>query len=848
MSQKCKNIVQTILNNNKYDEDKHPKMTHRAWGEFNGNFYLDESTKSDFMKAYIDAINSGVNDLTILEVQNEYSTILVDIDLECDKESYKGGRLYDNDLVLNIIEKYVSSIKYHLEDIGNFEISFLEKENPTEKEYFYKDGFHLFIHNICVDVDTRHSIRNKVVIECEEEQLFSEYMNNADKIIDKAVVNSNGWLLYGSVKPGGPIYSLTKKYKDDLTILYNHKKQKLYNDDKTIHYLYSTSQLINDYSVQSSYYNKSNENKKKVVIEKINKNKEDKPINNINIIDEELNYIMDNLNEERFNNYDDWLKMGEIFINCDLDLNIFDEYSKSKSPKKYNKSKNNNIIKGLKKMEDGPKIPTLLYYLKNDNKKAFNLLIKKIKKREELEKYNLIEFVEKEEGDKKNKIREAEEKLKELKKEELNIKYKEIKKDFELNNFKVNNPVSFVEIKDDNLIIRNRKDFNDRYENLILFKNDKDNSFVSSWLKDPELRYYEKIDFLPMQQVPDKVYNTFKGYEVINQPQNNLNIKESKIYNHLCNLCNNDNLVIDYVIKFLASKVQHPYKLTNTALIFRSTQGCGKDTLFNWFGNNILGYKYYLNESKIDKIFGHFNSSVNNKILVVVNETDKKDTIDLTSIIKNEITRNKNSITYKGKETFEQTNNISYVFFSNQKSPLVVESDDRRFVGIQCNNKIANNEIYFRELYDEIESKIYDKDFYNYFMSIDLSNFDFTKQRPITEFYKNLKESNISPIVKFLENELFIYHKIDNKDYNGNELYNKYNDYIKSNNYKYEMTSTKFGLEIKDYEGIIKKRTNKGISYNINFNILKNYLIDNNLIEPIQEDNNEINIIDSDEE
>ena len=59
-----------------------------------------------------------------------------------------------------------------------------------------------------------------------------------------------------------------------------------------------------------------------------------------------------------------------------------------------------------------------------------------------------------------------------------------------------------------------------------------DASFVNSWLKDPNNRTYEKIDFLPMQEAPLNVYDTFKGYEAQNKELYDIDIKTTCIYKH----------------------------------------------------------------------------------------------------------------------------------------------------------------------------------------------------------------------------------------------------------------------------------------------------------------------------
>ena len=89
-----------------------------------------------------------------------------------------------------------------------------------------------------------------------------------------------------------------------------------------------------------------------------------------------------------------------------------------------------------------------------------------------------------------------------------------------------------------------------------------------------------------------------------------------------------------------------------------------------------------------------------------------------------------------------------------------------------------------------------------------------------------MKELNTPLIVKFIKNICLC----GNKKYNGSELFNLFNDYIKIHNYKCEYTSTKFGIDIKKFKGIEKKKSNF-IEYNINRDELKQYLMDEYKIE-----------------
>ena len=94
--------------------DESQIVTHRSWGDISGNYCLDKEAIKEFLKIYTKAVEKGVNNMTIIELQKKYSPILIDIDLEIikddkiDRENIK--RLYDSSLVNNIVSKYIQVI------------------------------------------------------------------------------------------------------------------------------------------------------------------------------------------------------------------------------------------------------------------------------------------------------------------------------------------------------------------------------------------------------------------------------------------------------------------------------------------------------------------------------------------------------------------------------------------------------------------------------------------------------------------------------------------------------------------------------------------------------------------
>jgi hypothetical protein len=422
--------------------------------------------------------------------------------------------------------------------------------------------------------------------------------------------------------------------------------------------------------------------------------------------------------------------------------------------------------------------------------------------------------------------------------------YDSVKLDFEKTHFKIMNPILFAEETNSNLILRKKGDFSTAYENInyidIKFNQkgeieEKQKKFINNWFLDENIRTYNRIDFLPKMTVneSEKVYNTFNGFnierKVIDLTKCDIKFEDTKIYEHIKNLSGNDEKTIDYLIKTLAMKVQKPSKIMGTSIIFKSVEGCGKDSFFHFFGNKILGNKYYLNEDKIDLIFGRFNKLIENKLLVCVNEASGTDTFTRMNCIKNAITREINIIEVKGVDGYENKNCILYIFFTNNEVVMKIDSNERRFICIECDSSIATDKEYFDALFEEFDNDIYAKLFYDYLMNIDLSKFDFIKDRPETNYYKTLKEHNMPVFLKFVEEQYIkhTYKKDSSISKSYDNLFDKFNNFLQNGNIKYETNKIKFGMDMKKYDFIEKVHKEKGTVYFINFIKFKNYMIKN---------------------
>jgi P4 family phage/plasmid primase-like protien len=387
---KYKERVYDLLDKHRYTDDSQKKPTHLSYGLFQGKFVLDELQRKELLSLYSKAIKAGVKDFAILETQKEYAPIIVDIDLEAPEENYSNGeRLYNEDMVLDIIGKYNESINHYL-NISNGTLKDIikcfvfEKKNPTNKGDTLKDGFHLIFPDTCVHTKIRHLIRNRVVEACIKDKIFEEYSNSPEKIIDKAVVSTNGWFLYGSKKPTGYLYDLTKIYDNNLHILYDHTEKLInptcseyYKNSTLIKYLslqnekyckdYATSVNYSDYEIEAEC--DSNGVTHNIAAETI---RYDIPASKEDEVRRAIKYT-NMLSDKRSLDYHDWLRVGLALHNIDNSLlHAWIDFSK-KCTKKYKEGECDKMWKTMKNPSSGNvlTIRSLAFWAKQDDPKQY---------------------------------------------------------------------------------------------------------------------------------------------------------------------------------------------------------------------------------------------------------------------------------------------------------------------------------------------------------------------------------------------------------------------------------------------------------------------------------------------
>lgn len=424
-----------------------------------------------------------------------------------------------------------------------------------------------------------------------------------------------------------------------------------------------------------------------------------------------------------------------------------------------------------------------------------------------------------------------------MKNEEYNLK----KKYFQEFNFKIINPFCYGVVTENELVLYKKGDMINLYENLYLGE---EPEFIGTWFKDKKNKIMDCVDFLPTGlKCPKGTYNLFNGFEIEKVKHEIVDISNINIIlNHIKNLGGGEEKSYEYQLNYFAHLIQKPYYKPKVAVVYKSDkEGCGKNLFLEAFYKTLLGREYGMATADQDDIFRRFNTSYQ-KFMIIFDEARGKDSFMNSEKIKSRITCDDVYMEQKGFKGKMIMDFARCFFLTNNRTGVKVGLNDRRFVIFKCIDHFANDPKYFKPLAKALYDKNIMGTFYNFLKNRDIEDFDPINDRPKTEEYKNMQSVNIPTIARFfcsyVDDEQF-YKNFNSQTHTdiiekASELFEKCNDWSVDNGYK-TMNQTAFGLDIKQFKGIQKKRKGSGIVYQINLNQLKNYLIDKNYYETLEQ-------------
>jgi len=358
--------------------------------------------------------------------------------------------------------------------------------------------------------------------------------------------------------------------------------------------------------------------------------------------------------------------------------------------------------------------------------------------------------------------------------------------------------------------------------------------FIRKWILDKNKKFVEKIDIDPRGTEPD-VYNLWRDFtasELPPVPDEHVLELIQPITRHFDDVVTSGvSAHTQFIHDYLANIIQRPWQKTQVALSLYGSQGCGKGIVFEFFRLKVLGTHCSYQTSKPENdLFGRFANGAVNRVCVQVDEV--KSLHDHADQLKDFITNPTVNYEMKGKDTIVVSNFANLILTSNNANALTVSTDDRRFALFQCTSVHKGDTQYFAELGAHLERPEVARAYYQYLMGVDLSEYptSFQHKRPVTDYYKEVQHNSIPVFARFMSSLVNSEHSAT--EINARDLYAKYELFRTKGNYKFVMTETSFGREVKKVAGVTSKKTNTVRVYQLDHEAIKAHLQASNEYDP----------------
>lgn len=386
--------------------EKGKPYTNTSLGNPRASIYIPDNQYEKFLNLYGLALTNGMS-LHYTEKPIDPSPLRVDLDFRfsMDETNYvlddagfqtvpMSGekiiqRVYKPEHVRNIINHYFRIINLYLSVPPECNVAYvMEKPKPSEYRNKIKDGIHIVFPHIIVSNNIQHFLRKKILDIGQE--LFSglPICNDYSAIIDKAIIDVNCWLMYGSKKIETDSYRVSYVFKYDkvTTQIVDNKQDITPIDEIGFIKLFSmrknevsrTSILpefvaeVEEYvkhvlpAIDMKYKTKLHDN---IFAKSLNINKNYTSDDELNII---KRLVLECLASARAEKYEDWISLGWVLRNIDYRLlETWIEFSKIGST--YIEGECQKLWNKMRKDHMG--IGTLKWWAKQDNISKYEEII-----------------------------------------------------------------------------------------------------------------------------------------------------------------------------------------------------------------------------------------------------------------------------------------------------------------------------------------------------------------------------------------------------------------------------------------------------------------------------------------
>ena len=248
------------------------------------------------------------------------------------------------------------------------------------------------------------------------------------------------------------------------------------------------------------------------------------------------------------------------------------------------------------------------------------------------------------------------------------------------------------------------------------------------------LRIYEDVTWHPYcpgasrPYIGRNVYNMFEGFPLSHIRPNGIPFEQHAIYALIRTQLTTSQDGFDYVLNYVAHKLQYPAKRIDTALCFaRTTQGIGKGQ-FGTFIQNLFGPENVTVCSNLDNVFTNFNHYLSKCLWLILEEMESGGKgWSNSDRLKDMISANKMVFEQKFKTPRVGAWYGQVMMFSNHSYGIKLENSDRRHVLLDTCASRRDDVAFHNLIAKQTTDSNYMAVAYDWFLKRDVSTWNWRK-------------------------------------------------------------------------------------------------------------------------
>jgi Bifunctional DNA primase/polymerase, N-terminal/Family of unknown function (DUF5906)/Primase C terminal 2 (PriCT-2) len=217
------------------------------------------------------------------------------------------------------------------------------------------------------------------------------------------------------------------------------------------------------------------------------------------------------------------------------------------------------------------------------------------------------------------------------------------------------------------------------------------------WLKWKGKKKYNAIDLIPKGPCPPDTFNLWRDFGVPDEPHPwplfAQHIKEV--------IADGDKEAAIYIIRWCAWAVQNPDLPAEVALVLQGGKGAGKGKAFAVPIMDLFG-THGMHITSRNSLTGHFNAPLRDCLLLFADESFWAGDRQGESSLKALLTEKTLMIEHKGLDPIPWRNRLHVIMAANAEWVVPASHDERRYAVFKVSDKHAQEEAYFKPLYNEL--------------------------------------------------------------------------------------------------------------------------------------------------